>query len=399
MHSPMSHILGLEPPFRAEHVGSLKRPATLLAKRKEFAETKCTQEELIAAEDAAIAEVVEKQRKVGIRGLTDGEFRRQLFYDGLFDQLEGMEFVPKFPVANFQSYFQIATALRDKGITEWNTFFCTSKLRRTHDLYSAQFERLKKHAKLEETQNLKLCVSGITHLHMAHGSRAYREGVYANDEEYFGDLVAIFISELHSLYSAGCRSVQFDEPFLTFFCAQGMRERMLAAGFDLNEQLDMYIRAYQKIVRGSPKGMKFAVHLCRGNYNGTWFMEGGYDLIAKKLFTEMPFDTYYLEYDTDRAGTFEPLKYLPLGKAVVLGLVSTKTPIMEDPVKLEQSILEAAAVIANGEVKRSKEYALNQLCLSPQCGFASHADGNPISEEDVWRKLQLVVDVAKRVWA
>lgn len=235
--------------------------------------------------------------------------------------------------------------------------------------------------------------------HLRHGPYSYDTSVYQNDEEYFADIIRAYREEIADLYAAGCRNIQIDAPLLAFFCDQKMLQGMEERGIDHVALFDLYCRVYDACLKDHPADMTFGIHLCRGNFKGgRHWSEGGYDRIAIKLFREIAATTYYLEYDTERAGTFEPLRWLPRNKSVVLGLVSSKFPKMEDKEELIARVHRAAEIIADGEEPRSLEEALNQICISPQCGFASHAEGNPVTEEDVVRKLALVVETAKAVW-
>jgi len=235
--------------------------------------------------------------------------------------------------------------------------------------------------------------------HLRHGPYAYDKSVYQTDEEYFADIAKAYREEFAELYSLGCRNIQFDDPLLAYFCAEKMIQGMKEEGVDSERLLQLYIDVYNDCLRERPADFNVGVHLCRGNFKGgRHFSEGGYDRIAVKLFNELQVDCYYLEYDTERAGTFEPLKHLPKNKTVVLGLITSKFPQLEDPEELKKRIASAVETISQGFEPRTKEEAFNQVCMSPQCGFASHSLGNEITDEDVTNKLRLVVKVAKEVW-
>ncbi|EIM83778.1 UROD/MetE-like protein [Stereum hirsutum FP-91666 SS1] len=392
--------LHLNPPFRADHIGSLKRPASLLQKRREYDEKKISLEELVAEEDKSIDAIVRMQNEVGIKSVTDGEFRRHMFYDGVFDNLEGMRYVSDVPLEWFMDYVPDTFAFKQHSFKNAASYLCEGKLRRTKPFYKSQFEYLKKITPPEEHKNIKLTMCAPEWFHLRHGEHAYPKDVYANDDGYFADIAVAYQEEIKELYSLGCRNIQFDDPLLAYFCAESMITGMDEVGIDHEKLLSTYIKAYQACLHGRPADMNVGLHLCRGNFrDGRHFSEGGYDRIAVRLFTEIPVDCYYLEYDTDRAGTFEPLKYLPKEKVVVLGLVTSKFPKLEDKEELKARVHAAATVIANGVEPRSQEEALNQICISPQCGFASHADGNPVTEADVVKKLSLLVQTAKEIWS
>ncbi|KAA1472574.1 UROD/MetE-like protein [Dentipellis sp. KUC8613] len=390
------HLL---PPFRAEHIGSLKRPAILLQKRKELDEGKITAEELLPVENQAIDNIVKMQREVGIKSFTDGEFRRHMFYDGVFDNLEGMEYLPDVPLELFMSYVPDTMAFKHHSFKKAASYICVGKLKRTKPFYKAQYEYLKSITSPEEHKNIKITVCAPEWFHLRHGPYAYKKEAYTNDEDYFADIAQAYREEIRELYALGCRNIQFDDPLLAYFCAESMITGMTEQGVDHERLLNLYIKTYNDCLKDKPEDFTVGLHLCRGNFrDGLHFSEGGYDRIAVKLFNEINVDTYYLEYDTERAGTFEPLKFLPKDKSVVLGLITSKFPKLEDVEELKKRIYAAADTIANGQEPRSKEEALNQICISPQCGFASHADGNPVTEEDVVKKLSLVVKTAREIW-
>ncbi|KAI0686217.1 UROD/MetE-like protein [Earliella scabrosa] len=392
--------LKLKPPFRAEHCGSLKRPEKLLAKRKEFDTGKCTQEDLTPVEDEAIREVITMQREVGIKSITDGEFRRHMFFDGVFDNLEGMKFMKTVPPEMFMDYVPDVAAFKVIDFKGADSYLCVGKLKRTKPFYIPQYEALKALTAPEEHKNIKITMAAPEWFHLRHGEYAYPKDVYKNDDEYFADIVIAYRAEIQALYDAGCRNLQFDDPLLAYFCSESMIKGMEERGIDHEALLNTYIRVYNDIVTGHPTDMTIGLHLCRGNFkNGRHFSEGPYDRIAIRLFKETNVDCYYLEYDTPRAGTFEPLKHLPAHKAVVLGLITSKFPQLEDVDDLVKRVHNAANIIASGEPKRTFEEALNQICISPQCGFASHSEGNNIDEHAMRAKLSLVVETAKKIWS
>lgn len=251
----------------------------------------------------------------------------------------------------------------------------------------------------EEHKNLKITICAPEWYHLRHGPYAFNTEVYKSDEEYFADIAIAYQQEIQELYAVGCRNIQFDDPLLAYFCADSMISGMEERGIDHDALLDLYIKTYNDCLKSRPDDMTAGLHLCRGNFkDGVHFSEGGYDRIAIKLFQQINVDCYYLEYDTERAGTFEPLKFLPKTKSVVLGLISSKTPELEDKAELKRRVRQAAELISQGVDKRPVEEALNQICISPQCGFASHSEGNRVAQEDVKRKLSLVTDTAKEIW-
>jgi len=251
----------------------------------------------------------------------------------------------------------------------------------------------------EEHKFLKLTFCAPEWYHLRHGEFAYDKAVYKNDDEYFADIAIAYQEEIKDLHTRGCRNIQFDDPLLAYFCSEYMIKGMEDKGIDHVALLDTYIRAYNKVLEGRPTDMTIGLHLCRGNGpGGMYFSEGGYDRIAIKLFNDINVDCFYLEYDTDRAGTFEPLRFLPKNKTVVLGLISSKLRTLEDPNDIRERVFQAAHVIATGEPKRSFEEALRQICISPQCGFASAWEGNVVTEDDVAKKLALASAAAEIIW-
>ncbi|EIW62345.1 UROD/MetE-like protein [Trametes versicolor FP-101664 SS1] len=391
--------LKLNPPFRAEQIGSLKRPQALLEKRKEFEAGKCTQEELRVVEDEAIKAVVQVQRETGIKGITDGEFRRHMFYDGVFDNLDGMKHIKPVPMHMLMDYVPDVAAFKEHDFKGADTYVCVSKLKRTKQFYVPQYEALKALTSPEEHKNLKITMAAPEWFHLRHGEYAYPKDVYKNDDEYFADIAVAYQAELQDLYAAGCRNIQIDDPLLAYFCAESMIKGMEERGINHEALLDTYIKAYNDCLKNRPADMNVGLHLCRGNFrSGMHFSEGGYDRIAIKLFQEINVDCYYLEYDTPRAGTFEPLRFLPPHKAVVLGLISTKFPRLEEVDDLVQRVRNAATIISGGDEKRSFEAALNQICISPQCGFASHSEGNLVDDHAMREKLALVTRTARAIW-
>ncbi|GJE87652.1 UROD/MetE-like protein [Phanerochaete sordida] len=391
-------FLHINPPFRAEHIGSLLRPSYLLEQRARFQAGTCTAEELRATEDAAIAAAVKVQQSAGLQTITDGEMRRGAFYEGIFERLDGMSNLVR-PIETFKAYLPYVQFFIKAGLKEVPSMYCTGRIRRPEEgVYVRDFEYLTSLVPPQDVGKLKVSVCGPTWMHLRHGPEStYDTAVYATDDAYFADLVQGYREELRALYAAGCRNIQFDDPTFAFFCADSTIKGMEKAGVDWQQLLDMYIQVYNSILQERPADLTIGLHTCRGNYQGMHYCEGGYDRIAKKLFNELRVDCYYLEYDTERAGDLEPLKNLPQSKMVVLGLVTTKTGELESIEELQDAIDEAADLIAQGSPKRSRAYALNQICISPQCGFASVAEGNPITEEEQRAKLALVVEAARKI--
>ncbi|KAI9574173.1 UROD/MetE-like protein [Boletus coccyginus] len=364
------------PPFRAEHIGSLLRPDYLLQARKKFDRKEITQEQLRELEDQAIVGAVNMQREVGIKSFTDGEYRRHMFYDGFFEHLEGFEEVPNPPLEIFKVlchpnhplYVPDIHAFVANKIKPPFTTLSTSKIRYVKSGYIPQFEALKKLVHPDEVKNIKLTMVAPEWFHLRHGEHAFTPGVYTDREAYFDDIAVAYRQELEVLYAAGCRNIQIDDPLLAYFCDVSMLKGLKDEGEDADALLDAYIRL------------------------------GGYDVIAVKLFNEVNVDCYYLEYDTERAGTFEPLKHLPEHKSVVLGLITSKFPELEDKALLRERVFDAARIVASGTGETVGE-ALQRIGVSPQCGFASHEEGNLLTADDMKKKLQLVKKLATSIWA
>lgn len=389
----------LRPPFRAEHIGSLIRPAALFQKRELLEERQCTPQDLKAVEDDAIKHVIKLQQELGIKTITDGELRRGVFFEGVFDTLEGMTSIIR-PISTFKHYIPHIAFMYAAGLQESESVVCTGKIKRTKGFYIDDFKYLKTLVSPEDVKFIKITMCSPSWFHQRHGSDlTYDLSVYNNDDEYFDDLGFAYREEIKELYDIGCRHIQIDDPTFCYFCNENMIAGMEKAGVDHEALLDTYIRAINVCTQGRPNDLTIGVHMCRGNFKGgVHFSEGGYDRIAVKLFNTLDVDTFYLEYDTERAGNFAPLKQLPLNKVAVLGLVTTKNPKLESVADLKARVNEAVQALCEGNPKRSKAVALDQLCISTQCGFASVWQGNPVTEEDEKKKLALLIETAKQIW-
>jgi methionine synthase II (cobalamin-independent) len=407
--SPQSSLHNkMAPPFRAEQIGSLLRPADLLSARKKSDSTTSYAQNL--PDDVkrltkeAIASVVQKQLSLSIRPITSGEFERHIFYGGFFENIDGFEVLPELPLVDgFRTKFPTTATLINMGIKTRPGVVATGKIKHVKSPYLEEWETLKGLLKPEQWKDAKLTIPSPTwqHMQLAKGT-AYSLSVYSSDKEYFTDLAAAFKAEFQTLYSAGIRSIQIDDPNLTFFMTDDFLEGCKLDGIDPDELLDLYIWAHNACLSNLPTDLHVGIHLCRGNMaSSTHVVSGSYERIAKRIFEGLDYQTYYLEYDSDRAGDFEPLRHLPVGKNVVLGVVSTKDSKMESLDALIGKVNSAADVIARGQGKPRQEVIQSALGVSPQCGFASMSQGGGVgmTEEKMWEKLVLVRDLARKIWS
>ena len=363
------------PPFRADHVGSFLRPKFLLDAREQFRTGAIDAKKLRAVEDEAIRGIVKFQEDLGLRGITDGEFRRTYFHIDFLTQLEGVE-----TKGGIHVKFHSA-----KGEVDFEppVMQVTGKVRHTKAIQRADFEFL--HS--VTTRTPKVTIPSPTMLHFRGGRGAISKDAYPDLEAFYSDVAAGYADELKSLGAAGCTYVQLDDTNLAYLCDEKMREGARARGDDPNELPRRYAKLINAAIADRPAGMTLCVHLCRGNFKSAWAAEGGYEPVAEVLFNELAVDGYFLEYDDARSGDFAPLRHVPKGKTVVLGLVSTKVGELESKDSLKRRI-DAAAKFA----------PLEQMCLSPQCGFSSTVHGNEIAVESQASKLRLISETAHEVW-
>ncbi|HUZ78345.1 MAG TPA: cobalamin-independent methionine synthase II family protein [Chloroflexota bacterium] len=364
--------------YRAEQIGSLLRPTELLAARDRFAAGAATRDELTAAEDRAIEQALEMQRQVGLDVFVDGEYRRRSYMMGLYDAVEGFE-VP--PAASEGSSIWRGKPL--DGYPRVNYPVAAGKLKARGRLAAREASFLKEHS----PGPWKVTLPGAQMI----GSTAFRAGLtepfYATRGELMAELAGLLRQEVQALVADGVPYVQIDAPAYTQFADPLWRQRLERGGTNLEAAISEAIAADNAIVDGLAGKVTLGFHLCRGNSGGQWLSEGGYDPIAEQLFSELRYDTFLLEYDTDRAGDFAPLRFMPSDRVVVLGLITTKSPDMESPDELLRRIEAAARYIP-----------MENLALSPQCGFASSIPGNPLSWDEQRRKLELVVQTAAKAW-
>ncbi len=362
-------------PFRADHVGSLLRPERVRQNRLLWKQGKLPAEELRSIEDQAIAETVAKMESIGMKSITDGEFRRDYFHLDFLKELGGVS-VEEAPVA------VTGAKVAGDGFKP-PVLRVTGKLQHIKDIQVDDFNYLQSVV----TQTPKVSIPSPTMVHFRGGRKAIDIDSYPDIDEFFHDLAAAYRTEIDHLYKAGLRYLQLDDTNLAYLCDPKMREAAAARGEDPNELPRTYAALINEVIDGRPDDLVVGIHLCRGNYRSTWFASGGYEPVAEILFQNINVDGYFLEYDDERSGDFAPLRFVPEHKKVVLGIVSSKTPELEDMDLLCKRIDEAAQYMP-----------LENMCVSPQCGFSSTHHGNELTLDDQWRKLELVVATARKVW-
>ena len=366
-----------EAPFRADHVGSLLRPPSLLAAREQFARGELDATGLRAAEDAAIDAVVAKQEEIGLQAATDGEFRRSSWHMDFIYRLGGVSKTDE----------QIQVRMRNAtGDNPFNTagLAIAERVRLAEPIFADDFAYLA--SKVTRTVP-KLTIPSPSMVHYRGGPSAIDRDVYPDVEEFWADLSAAYADEVRALAELGCRYLQLDDTSLAYLNDPAQRAELAARGDDAEHQHLRYIRQINAAIADRPAGMRVTTHMCRGNFRSSWAAEGGYDFVAEALFGELAVDGFFCEFDDERSGGFAPLRFVPPGKQVVLGLVTTKNGQLEDADALKRRIDEAAEYVP-----------LEQLCLSPQCGFSSTVDGNELTQDEQWAKLRLIVEVAQDVW-
>jgi 5-methyltetrahydropteroyltriglutamate--homocysteine methyltransferase len=365
-------------PARYDHVGSFLRPKYLLDARAKKAIGELTAEGLREVEDKAIAEVVKFQQDVGLKAVTDGEFRRTYFHIDFLDQLGGVKSDLPVKVKKADGHEELAPPV----------IRVIDKVRHIKDIQRADFEYLNSCIKPGSGAVGKVSIPSPTMLHFRGGRGGISSTAYPQlDPVFYEDVAQAYGDELKSLSDAGCNYVQMDDTNLAYLCDEKIRDAAKSRGDDPNELPHRYAGFINRVVAKRPPGMLLAVHLCRGNFMSTWAAQGGYEPVAEALLSEMDVDAYFLEYDDARSGDFKPLRFLPKGKTVVLGLITTKVGQLESKDDIKRRIDEA-----------SKYVSLDQLALSPQCGFSSTVEGNAIAFETQRAKLRLVIEVAEEVW-
>jgi 5-methyltetrahydropteroyltriglutamate--homocysteine methyltransferase len=367
------------PPFRADHVGSLLRPPELMQAREEHAAGRLDDEGLRAIEDQAIRDIVKMQGDVGLKSATDGEFRRATWHMDFIYQLGGIE---KLPPGDITVQFHNAN-----GDIEFKpaSIHVGEKVHLANTIFESDFTFLRDC--VSDAQTAKLTVPSPSMVHYRGGAAAIDREVYPDLEVFWEDLSAAYADQVKGVYDLGCRYLQFDDTSLAYLNDPNQRAEMAARGEDSEHLHEKYIRNINRALQNRPEGLAITTHMCRGNFQSSWVAEGGYDFVAEALFGELAVDGFFLEYDDARSGGFEPLRFVPKGKQVVLGLVTTKRGDLESKDELKRRIEDA-----------SKYIAVEQLCLSPQCGFSSTVEGNALSYEQEVAKLGLIVETAAEVW-
>ncbi len=365
-----------KPPFRADHVGSLLRPKKLLHAREEHRAGRMTAAELRRVEDESIREIVKMQEDLGLQAITDGEHRRASWHMDFLYQIGGTtkaqdNMKVKFQNENGEIVFAPA-ALRVNG-----------KLTLGKTIFGEDFAFLKSVTK----RTAKLTIPSPNMAHYRSGRAAIDENVYPDMEQFWLDLQSVYAEQIERLGKLGCTYLQLDDTSLAYLNDPAQRQHLTNLGGDGEHQHLTYIRNLNAALAKKPADMTVCTHMCRGNFRSSWVASGGYDYVAEALFTQLNVDGFFLEYDDARSGTFAPLRFVPKGKMVVLGLITTKKPAIEKKNDLKRRIDEA-----------SKYVPLEQICLSPQCGFSSTVEGNLLTVDDEVAKLRLVVETAREVW-
>ncbi len=365
------------PPFRADHVGSLLRPRRLLEARDDYAAGTITASELRAVEDEEIIKAIRMQEEVGLQSATDGEFRRASWHMDFIYALGGVSKAPGHLAVKFTN---------PSGSIEWTpaALHVGSKLGLDHTIFGDDFTFLKSHV---TTAVPKQTIPSPNMVHYRGGPAALDPDVYPDIEQFWADLAAAYADEVQRLADLGCTYLQFDDTSLAYLNDPAQRAEITERGEDAEHMHLRYIKQINAAVKDKPAGMAITTHMCRGNFRSSWAASGGYDFVAEALFSELDVDGFFLEYDDERSGGFEPLRFVPKGKMVVLGLVTTKRPELESMDELKRRVDEAA-----------KYVPLDQLCLSGQCGFSSTVEGNALTYDQQVAKLRLIVETAHSIW-
>lgn len=369
----MNSIVKGRPPFRADHVGSLLRPPALRQAFKQHVNRQLADDEFSRIQDECIRAVVRLQEEAGLSVVTDGEFRRGSYWSRFVERVEGFE------IREAQFRFRDDRG-REAAFTAPHV---VAPVRRRAPLALDEFVFLRDATRVTP----KITLPSPSTMHFYRCSEYAEPGIYADVETFFADLARVYREEIAALAAAGCRYVQIDEVAIALLCDPAIRERVVDAGSDPDRLVDLYIDALNQAVAECPPGVILGVHMCRGNFKGRYLGEGGYESVAERFFAGTAVNHFLLEYDTPRAGDFRPLRFVPQGRGVVLGLISSKVPALERIDDLRRRVDDATQFIE-----------LDRLAISPQCGFASTVAGNPVSEADERAKLGLVVQAAATIW-
>ena len=360
-----------KPPFRADHVGSLLRPERLHEARAQNESGDLSDDDLRAVEDECIVEAIQGQENAGIRSITDGEFRRFSWHYDFLCSLEGIDQTGEHQGPTFQA----GQAIKSLGTT--------AKIKNNGGIMLDHFRFLKENTK----EMPKFCIPSPSLAYHRGGRDLISKDVYPDVEEFWEDLCQAYRDEVQFLYDEGCRYLQLDDTTFAMLCDPKIRDQMTERGDDPAELIRTYGRGISEALKDRPDDMVVTVHMCRGNFKSSWIAEGGYEPVAEDMFVGVPVDGFFMEWESDRAGGFEPLRFAPKDRMVVLGLVSSKFPELESKDELKRRVDEAAQYLP-----------LENLCISPQCGFASMAVGNEVSHDAQWQKLELCADVAAEIW-
>ena len=360
--------------YRAEVVGSFLRPAAIKQAREQFQKGEIDAVSLRRIEDEAIRDVVTHQRACGLKVVTDGEFRRAWWHFDFFDGLEGVE------------RYESEQGIQFNGVqTKAHGIRVTGKIGFGNHPMLEDFRYLKS---ISGDAVAKMTIPSPSVMHFRGGRKAIDANVYPDLNDYFDDLATVYRDAISAFYAAGCRYLQLDDTVWAYLCSEDQKSQIRERGDDPEQLARIYAQVLNKAIEGKPDDLTIGLHVCRGNFRSTWISEGGYEPVAEILFGTVNIDAFFLEYDNERSGGFEPLRFIKPGKQqVVLGLITTKNGELENPQTVKARIAEAAQFVS-----------LDQICLSPQCGFASTEEGNSLTEEQQWTKLRLVVDIAKDVW-
>jgi 5-methyltetrahydropteroyltriglutamate--homocysteine methyltransferase len=365
------------PPFRADHVGSLLRPRAVRQARDEAARGAISRDELRAIEDDAIRDAVRMQEDIGLRSATDGEFRRASWHMDFIYEIAGVQKADQ----TIKSVFH-----NEKGDIEFTptAVRVTGKIGMDHTIFGPAFEFLRDTA---TTATPKLTIPAPSLVHYRGGPAAIDRDVYPDIDVFWDDLGAAYADEVRRLAELGCTYLQLDDTSLAYLNDPAQRAEIARRGEDADHQHEIYIRSINRALADKPAGMTVTTHMCRGNFRSSWVAQGGYEFVADALFNQLNVDGFFMEYDDERSGGFEPLRFVPKGKQVVLGLITSKKPDLEAKDDVKRRIEEASRFVD-----------IDQLCLSPQCGFSSTLDGNSLTRDQQIAKLRLVAEIAEEVW-